>query len=93
MTKNYAALADTIKIEDITSSYVNRNILQKLKNNDKTFDKMNICCKFVNMGANSYDYLPDGGEDLGWLGYYIGQNTKLSKVTFLKIDTKSIVKR
>jgi len=92
MAKNYAALADTIKIEDITSNELNREILHKLKNNDETFDKMNICCQLENMDANSYDYLVEKGEDIGWLGYYIGQNTKLSKVTFIKIDTESICK-
>jgi len=92
MAKNYAVLADTIKIEDITSNVSNQICLHSLRNNYETFDKINICCKVENMGANGYDYLVEKGEDIGWLGYYIGQNTKLSKVTFLKIDTESICK-
>jgi len=42
MPVNYAALADTIKIEDITSNKINQTILQKLKNNDESFDKLYI---------------------------------------------------
>jgi Ran GTPase-activating protein (RanGAP) involved in mRNA processing and transport len=40
-----------------------------------------------------YDYIPDDGEDLGWLGYYIGQNTKLQDLKFYTaIDNESFYK-
>ena len=75
-----AALADTIKIEDITSNELNREILHKLKNNDESFDKLYI---IADDSGDGDDYIPDDGEDLGWLGYFIGQNTKLQELSFL----------
>jgi len=79
MSTDYAALADTIKIEDITSNNINRDILHKLKNNDESFDSLNIV---DDEGGEDNDYYPIDGEDIGWLGYYIGQNTKLQELTY-----------
>ena len=42
MSTDYAALADSIKIEDITSNTHNKSILQRLKDNDNSFDKLTI---------------------------------------------------
>ena len=43
---NYAALAGTMKIEDITSDKHNQTILQRLKDNDTSLDKLLICEDF-----------------------------------------------
>jgi hypothetical protein len=90
MSDKYAALANTIKIEDITSNELNREILHKLKNNDESFDELWICKEGEGFGTDDYDdhhqhYIPSGAEDeLGWLGYYIGQNTMLQTLHFCK---------
>ena len=84
---NYAALASTIKIEDITSDEHNQTILQRLKDNDTSLDKL-LICEDVGMifgeGTTIDYYAPDfdNVEELGWLGYYIGQNTNLNKLYF-----------
>jgi Ran GTPase-activating protein (RanGAP) involved in mRNA processing and transport len=89
MTKNYAALADTIKIEDITSEEQHQTILNKLKNNDESFDELFIIDRY----QDDNDYVPNDGEDKGWLGYFIGQNTKLQGLYFYKtIDNESFYK-
>jgi len=87
---DYAALADTIKIEDITSNNQNQSILHKLKDNDESFDSLHI----VDDEADDDDeYYPIDGEDIGWLGYYIGQNTKLKCLYFYEtIDDESFYK-
>ena len=88
MIKNYAALANTVKIEDITSNQLNREILYKLKNNDESFNELWICIGGKGFGTDDYDdhhqhYVPSGIEDeLGWLGYFIGNNTMLQTLHF-----------
>ena len=89
MAKNYAALADTVKIEDITSDEPNQEILRKLKNNDESFDKLYI----LSDATETNEYIPIDGEDIGWLGYYIGQNTNLQGLYFYEtIDNESFFK-
>ena len=78
MTTDYAALADTIKIEDITSNKNNQIILQQLKNNDESFESLHI----MDETGDDDDYILKDGEDIGWLGYYIGQSTKLKCLYF-----------
>jgi len=86
---DYAALADTIKVEDITYNKINQTILNKLKDNDESFDELFIVDSLL--GEDEDDYVPDDGEDLGWLGYFIGQNTKLQLIAFqdITIDNES----
>jgi len=74
----YAALADTIKIEDITSDKQNQSILQRLKDNDERLNSVHITNSNPNPSYIDYYYIPEEeGEDIGWLGYFIGNNTKL----------------
>ena len=90
MSTDYAALANTIKIEDITSKELNREILHKLKNNDESFDKLFI----MDEGTGDNDeYIPDEGEDIRWLGYYIGQNTKLQEFFTLQLIMNLFLKK
>ena len=74
---DYDALASTVKIEDITTDDVNRDILRKLKENDPNFDKLWV----YNSGErlDDCDYCPGGAHEFGWLGYFIGQNTMLEE--------------
>ena len=83
MSDKYAALANTIEIEDITTNKQNQYILQRLKNNDDSIHTLYLKGALTSEDDESgvyydpFDYIPDDGEDLGWLGCYIGQNTKL----------------
>jgi len=71
---DYEALVSTTKIEDITPNKKNQAILRRLKNNDANFDSLCICS-----GGGYYDYIPTSTEDIGWLGYFIGQSTTLKR--------------
>ena len=76
---DYDAAASTIKIEDITSDPHNRNILRQIKANDPNFDELFVR-KLRKRIDRSEDkcFCPGGARELGWVGYYIGQNTNLS---------------
>ena len=75
-----------IKITDITSNEKNQAILQRLKDNDETFDTIYIDSGHplwaTGADEDTYCYTIIDGEDIGWLGYYIGQNTILRELNF-----------
>ena len=73
----YAALADTIKIKDITSCERKQSILQRLKDNDPSFDALWICNEDQIQDNSDYDF--DNAEELAWLGYYLGQSTNIDE--------------
>ena len=92
MSVDYAALANTTKIEDITANTTNQYILQRLKDDDKGFDKLYILHTSID-NQDYDDYIPDKDEDMGWLGYYIGQNTHLQVLNFyITIHSESFYK-
>ena len=80
---NYDAVASTIKLEDITSNRVNQGLLRRVKENDPDFDKMLVTdnCEDGHC-VHCMDYCPDGARDLGWMGYYIGENMTLKHLRF-----------
>ena len=80
---NYDALASTIKVEDITSDEQNQDIIRQLKENDPNRDLVCICDEDNAWSEN--DYCPVE-EEMGWLGYYIGQNTSLWRLWIDRID-------
>ena len=83
----YDALANTIKIEDITPDEINQVILHQLKQNDYSLQRMQTCNFSRRKVLNMAGYVPGDLEDAGWLGYYIGQNTSLQELdltTFIK---------
>ena len=85
---NYDALSSTIKFEDITYFKSNQDILRRLKEND--IDKLWICDEETTDG-DTRDYIPDNDEDdMGWLGYFIGNNTSLKEFHFLTLDMNNI---
>jgi hypothetical protein len=76
---NYEARARNVNLESITSTDNNALILEQLKNNDDSFKMLGI------VGAD-YDWI-DGddfvvheGDDLGWLGYFIGKSKRLESL-------------
>jgi len=83
-SNNYDELAKTIKIEDITSYEYNQVILQRLKDNDPTLKSLHITG--AGNDIDDIDYVTEdgvNGKDMGWLGYYIGQNTTLQELDLL----------
>ena len=73
----------------------NQDILRRLKDNDPSLNILWICS--MNYGVfhpsfngdedSSYIITGDDIEQLGWLGYYIGQNTSLRELHFTTIST------
>jgi hypothetical protein len=89
---NYDTAATTVNIEDITSDDANRNILRQLKDDDPTFTVLRLCQNYPNArwGYSLHgplrqikDYCPESARDLGWVGYFIGKNTKLGELQLL----------
>ncbi len=72
---DYDALAQDINLEDITSCERNANILRMLRDGDPNWSK-----KLYIMNEEDEDEILDGdfvfaeGDDLGWLGYFIGRS-------------------
>eukprot|EP00984_Skeletonema_dohrnii_P037425 scaffold39492_cov494-Skeletonema_dohrnii-CCMP3373.AAC.1 len=67
--KSHAA---DVKLEEISSSEEKKNILQMLCNDD--LNNINIG------GRSGFDYTT--GDDLGWLGYFIGRSENLRQLSF-----------
>jgi len=92
---NYAAQASTIKIEDITSDEHNQTMLQRIKDNDTSVNELyiySVSCPDTDVehcNSDNYYYFPDfvyNEKELGWLGYYIGQNTTIQTLHFFEMN-------
>ena len=70
----YEAHAADVSLDEITSSFYNKVILQRLRDGD--LNSMSI-------GGNSYwdKFTIREGDDLGWLGYFIGRSESLQELT------------
>eukprot|EP00984_Skeletonema_dohrnii_P027879 scaffold17584_cov71-Skeletonema_dohrnii-CCMP3373.AAC.3 len=69
----YEANASDISLEDITSSEHNARILRWLRDGDDNLSHLSLCREEV-----WWNYFRLGeGDDLGWLGYFIGKSVKL----------------
>ena len=75
----YDAQADTIDVDDIARNINNRIVLRRLKRNDAD-DENNELLGIQNYHEDDEDfvkYVPEGADDMGWLGYFIGKNNHL----------------
>ena len=91
---NYDMRSRTTKIEDISTDETNREILRWLKENNPDFDELVVCSTRDedNLFGDS-EYCPKSANDMGWLGYFIGQNTTLRELelrSFEDINDKAI---
>eukprot|EP00984_Skeletonema_dohrnii_P013646 scaffold5664_cov94-Skeletonema_dohrnii-CCMP3373.AAC.2 len=59
--------------EDITSSNHNADILERLRDNDPDFTHISIDDVLQDEG----DFVVREGDDLGWLGYFVGRSNEL----------------
>ena len=79
----YDAHADSIDIDDIASNENNRIILDRIKrNNPEDHDQLYIQNEHDEDGEGCEDYVPEGTNDMGWLGYFIGSNGNLRSLCF-----------
>jgi len=89
----YDAQADTIDIGDIASNQNNRIVLRRIKRNSK-YDENNIALYIQNQhdeeGESCIDYVPEGANDMGWLGYFVGKNEHLKELHLRDFDDMSI---
>ena len=72
---NYEAHARDIDLYSITSSEYNAFILRRLRNNDDAFIEMDIA-----EGDGQGGFYVREGDDVGWLGYFIGKSTRLESL-------------
>lgn len=76
---DYEARARDVKLEDVTSSKYNAVILEKLRNNDDA-------CKGIEISGEDHDWVDENdfvvreGDDVGWLGYFIGKSERLESL-------------
>jgi len=71
----YKEHAQDVKLEDITSSERNKNIIQKLRDGDSDFTSLYILDDDRNGDDDEFIVLE--GDDLEWLGYFIGESESL----------------
>ena len=76
-----AVAAGRVKLQDITSSEQNRVILGRIKDNDPSLTSIRISWT-TNDRRNPNSFIPREGDDLTWLGRFIGLNTTLTEVCF-----------
>eukprot|EP00984_Skeletonema_dohrnii_P029686 scaffold20524_cov85-Skeletonema_dohrnii-CCMP3373.AAC.6 len=75
----YQANAANVNLEEITSSAENAKILQQLRDGDDKLDYFN-----VGVGRATWNsFIIDEGDDLGWLGYFIGKSEYLQRLNLL----------
>mmetsp|Transcript_18243 Transcript_18243/g.26986 ORF Transcript_18243/g.26986 Transcript_18243/m.26986 type:complete len:598 (+) Transcript_18243:1097-2890(+) len=77
MNFQYDTLAASVRLKDVISSASNRAILHRLKNNDPGLTHLSIDESDDDYGDDDDIFQVREGDDLGWLGYFIGRNEKL----------------
>lgn len=85
---DYDLRAGSVRIEDITSDEVNAAILRRLKENDPGFGILYIAGDRdeVDWDVENEDgqtYVPSSRTEMGWLGYFVGRSTVLTKLYLL----------
>ena len=43
------------------------------------------------MGEGCIDYVPEGADDMGWLGYFVGKNNHLKNLFIRPFEPPSMV--
>ena len=76
---DYETLAQDIKLEDITSCEHNANILRMIRDGDPNWtNSLYIMSEDDNEDMD--DFLVAEGDDLGWLGYFVGKSEVMEKL-------------
>ncbi|KAK1734006.1 leucine-rich repeat protein [Skeletonema marinoi] len=74
--RDYDALVQDINIGDITSSEHNANILRRLRDDDPDWNKTLYILE-DEIDGDIDEFIIRAGDDLGWLGYFIGRSEVL----------------
>ena len=74
----YEAQADSINVDDIATNSNNRRVLRRLQRNEASESKSLYIQQ--NHDRNISGYFPEGADDMGWLGYFIGKNEHLEEL-------------
>ncbi len=82
----YEAHAQSVNLRDITSNRYNATILQKLRDNDPTFDSLQIMGSATNFTFSNRNFNIGLGDDLGWLGYFVGNSDTLQYLCIYNND-------
>jgi hypothetical protein len=79
--RDYDALAQDINLEDITSCKRNADFLRILRDGDPDWNKqLFIESKEDEVADPDEDFLVGEGDDMGWLGYFIGRSQVLQEL-------------
>jgi len=79
--------ATLIDAEDIATNDNNRIVLRRIMSNSEDRDVLYIQNHHDDYGEECEDYVPEGTNDMGWLGYFVGNNDQLSQLCFRNILT------
>ena len=80
----YEAQADTINVDDISKNSHNRTILRLLQRHETSgYYYKSLCVQNEDEDQSDDEctyYFPEGTNDMGWLGYFIGKNQHLEEL-------------
>jgi hypothetical protein len=76
--KYYKEHAQDVRLEDITSSEQNKNIIRRLRDGDSDLTALYVIDDERNGDSNEFTI--ERGDDLSWLGYFIGESRMLKKI-------------
>ena len=82
-TQMYNAQADTIKINDIVTNKFNRELLSNISGNVKGIEGATDSIEQLwirDVVEDETDYIPEGVDDMGWLGYFVGKNEHIEEL-------------
>ena len=74
--RDYDALVQNINIGDITSSAQNADVLRRLRNTDPYWNQ-ELYILESEIDGDIDEFVVGAGDDLGWLGYFIGRSEVL----------------
>ena len=81
--QQYNDNAGSIRTRDIATNSNNRIVLRRIKRNSR-YDENNGVLYIQNVhdakGEDCIDYVPEGANDMGWLGYFVGRNNHLEEL-------------
>ena len=81
----YEARADSINVNDIAKSSNNRIVLRRIKRHNVNYVESYYKSLYVQNehdedGEDCIDYVPEGTDDMGWLGYFVGKNEHVEEL-------------
>ena len=89
----YEAQADTINVDNIATNSNNRIVLRRLQRNNAndTNNELYIHDEHddEDQEEDCDDYYPESPEDMGWLGYFVGKNQHLEKLSMTMFEPNS----